>query len=181
MIIATVPFLVGKVRDNMRRDVLLNNRFFANEFIRNKATTTARIVSTVNDIMFNGKDPKLALQQLQNIKDITKRDLHFQVRNMARSIQTDTLKKVYKANNVNYVRIVAVMDSSTTNFCRKIDGIVCPIEDAGQPPYHPNCRTTLMALTDEQAAEYEKVSFFKVLQDNRDDKDIRRLRGVFNV
>jgi SPP1 gp7 family putative phage head morphogenesis protein len=56
-----------------------------------------------------------------------------------------------------YLRFDAVGDSRTSEICEALDGKVLPIDDpfwrTHSPPLHPNCRSILTPLTDEEAAD----------------------------
>lgn len=47
-------------------------------------------------------------------------------------------------------RIVATLDSRTTQQCRSLDGRVFPIDSGPAPPFHVNCRTTEVGVLDER-------------------------------
>lgn len=57
-----------------------------------------------------------------------------------------------------YSRFVAVSDSRTSEICADLDGTVLhsddPFWDTHQPPLHHNCRSTIVTLDPEQAAEF---------------------------
>lgn len=54
-------------------------------------------------------------------------------------------------------RFDEVLDSRTSDICDELDGTVLPADDpfwaTHSPPLHPNCRTILVPLTDEEAGE----------------------------
>jgi SPP1 gp7 family putative phage head morphogenesis protein len=56
-----------------------------------------------------------------------------------------------------YLRFDAVGDSRTSDICEALDGKVLPADDpfwrTHSPPLHPNCRSILTPLTDEEAAD----------------------------
>jgi SPP1 gp7 family putative phage head morphogenesis protein len=57
-----------------------------------------------------------------------------------------------------YSRFVAVNDSRTSEICSNLDGTTLqaddPFWDSHQPPLHHNCRSTVITLDEEQAAEF---------------------------
>lgn len=57
-----------------------------------------------------------------------------------------------------YLRYVAVNDSRTSDICSDLDGTTLhaddPFWETHQPPLHHNCRSTLVTLNEEQAAEF---------------------------
>lgn len=52
----------------------------------------------------------------------------------------------YKALGITHVRFVATLDLRTSVQCAAEDGSVYPIDEAPQPPLHPNCRSILVPL-----------------------------------
>lgn len=56
-----------------------------------------------------------------------------------------------------YFRYAALLDPRTSRICRPLDGIVLPASSVfwqnHVPPLHYQCRSTIISLTDEQAAE----------------------------
>jgi SPP1 gp7 family putative phage head morphogenesis protein len=56
--------------------------------------------------------------------------------------------QVWEANSdiIDEYQIVATLDSRTTPLCRSLDGQRYPVGKGPVPPFHPNCRTTTVAV-----------------------------------
>lgn len=55
---------------------------------------------------------------------------------------------VWAANDdiIEEYEIVATLDTRTTTICRSLDGKKFPVGKGPMPPFHPNCRTTTVAV-----------------------------------
>lgn len=62
--------------------------------------------------------------------------------------------EVFRANRsiLKGVEMVATLDSHTTLFCMGIDGKVFPVDEGPRPPFHVNCRTTVIPVVKSAAA-----------------------------
>jgi len=62
--------------------------------------------------------------------------------------------EVFRANKsiLKSVEMVAVLDGRTTLFCMSIDGKSFPIDEGPRPPFHVNCRTTVIPVVRSAAA-----------------------------
>lgn len=59
----------------------------------------------------------------------------------------------WKANAVvRRVRIVATLDTKTSDICQGMDGRVFPVDSGPRPPFHHNCRTTVVPELDDRYA-----------------------------
>lgn len=100
--------------------------------------TTAQIVAGLRDIEL----------------PINRRDMATLVRTGLAHASTQARNAVFDANKdiVKGVRMIAVLDSRTSTFCRSIDQQVYPVDKGPRPPFHPGCRTTTVAELDERFA-----------------------------
>ena len=64
--------------------------------------------------------------------------------------QIESTVDKYKADGIKEVRILETNDDRTCDLCRSMDGQIIKIEDLEPgincPPFHPNCRGTLLAV-----------------------------------
>jgi len=83
------------------------------------------------------------------------------VRSAVNHAHNSAREEVWQANAdvVAYVKAVATLDGRTSPVCRAIDGALDPVGDrplpkgakalnGRRPPFHPNCRTTTVAVLD---------------------------------
>jgi SPP1 gp7 family putative phage head morphogenesis protein len=84
-------------------------------------------------------------------------------KNALRLVRTETahvLNKAalmsYEACGVKYVEFLAVLDGKTSEVCLSLNGDIIPISEAipgvNIPPLHPNCRSTIIPVIDEDIA-----------------------------
>ena len=57
---------------------------------------------------------------------------------------------------VKGVRIVATLDLKTSDICRDLDGREYPLDKGPRSPFHPNCRTIIVAIIDERFKFFEE-------------------------
>ena len=70
------------------------------------------------------------------------------VRTSLQHLSNQARQEVWSQNEdvIKGVRIVATLDNKTSSVCRGLDGQVFPIDRGPRPPFHPNCRTTTVAV-----------------------------------
>lgn len=82
------------------------------------------------------------------------------VRTSVNHIATQTRLKVYNSNKriVEGYRIIATLDSRTSTICKGYDQTVVMNDDEFKPypPFHPNCRTTVIPEIKDKALEDSK-------------------------
>lgn len=75
---------------------------------------------------------------------------------LSRLYNTSTLEKYNEAGIKEY-QILAERDSRTCEECKKLDGKKFPITDLfDRPPFHPNCRCTILGVVDNVVYEQRK-------------------------
>ena len=90
-----------------------------------------------------------ALQYNDGILATTNRNAGAIVRTAVQHVATQARMETLKENSdvVQFVEIVATLDSKTTQECRSLDKRRFPLASGPRPPFHINCRTTLVAVT----------------------------------
>jgi SPP1 gp7 family putative phage head morphogenesis protein len=85
-------------------------------------------------------------------------------KNALRVVRTETahvLNKAalmsYEEMGVTHIEFLAVMDGRTSAICFSLNGDIIPIKDAvigvNTPPLHPNCRSTVIPVVDDEDIE----------------------------
>lgn len=159
-------------------DVISNNKFFTTEFTKYKRVTYERILTSVNDAIINKKTYEEAAKNMGEVEGFNKNQLKSLSRTMMRSVQTDTANIVYKRNGVKYVRLIAILDSNTTEVCRVLNGKIMLAEEAPKLPLHFNCRSNYLPVFEEELDQIknEIITWNIFLQQHQDDKDLKRYR-----
>lgn len=104
--------------------------------------TARQLVQPVRDAQVQGGD---TVDVAQTIAALAAGLLAAQARALTRSAtvhaSNTSKEEVYKANPVEQVEWVSVLDSKTSNFCRNHDGRVYKVGKGPRPPAHYNCRS----------------------------------------
>lgn len=88
--------------------------------------------------------------------DRLRRSITTIIRTANNHVANQARRAVYVENEdeILGIKVVAVLDSRTSTICRARDGQFFPDPATAEyPPYHPNCRTTTIAILDEDEAE----------------------------
>lgn len=78
------------------------------------------------------------------IMEINRRGAEAMVRTAVNHVVSAAREETYAANEelISGVRIVATLDSRTSDTCMGLDGKVFPLHKGPRPPFHTNCRTS---------------------------------------
>nr|WP_312968658.1 minor capsid protein [Pseudomonas sp.] len=71
---------------------------------------------------------------------------HTAIQHVAAQARMETIKA--NPDVVREVEMVATLDSKTSQTCRSMDKRRFPVNSGPRPPFHPNCRTTFVPVTD---------------------------------
>lgn len=128
-------------------------------FIQGWASTErARVVNAIRQGFFEGQTNSQiikairgtqALQYKDGILAITDRNASTIVRTAVQHVATQARMETLKENSdvVVGVKWVSTLDQRTSNQCKSLDGTVFPLDSGPRPPLHPNCRSSVIALT----------------------------------
>jgi SPP1 gp7 family putative phage head morphogenesis protein len=80
---------------------------------------------------------------------VTQRNAGTVVHTAVQHVSAQARMATLKANSdvVAEIEIVATLDSKTSQVCRSMDKRRFPLDSGPRPPFHPNCRTTFVAVT----------------------------------
>lgn len=78
----------------------------------------------------------------------SRQELRMVTRTATNHVSTQARQSVHEANRsvVKGEKIVATLDGRTSPICRRQDGKFYPIGEGPRPPFHPNCRTTIVPV-----------------------------------
>lgn len=79
------------------------------------------------------------------------------VRTSIQHISQQARQQVWRDNPdvVKKVRIIATLDSKTSDVCRSLDGQIFEVGKGPRPPFHPRCRTTTGAVPNPKVASLQ--------------------------
>jgi len=136
-----------------------------NDFLSNWSTTqVAALNNTIRQAYARGWTVQQTVQALrgtkaQNFKDgliggKMQRDLTAAVRTSLQHVSSMARLETWNENSdvVDKYRWVSTLDSLTTPQCRSLDGQEFELGDGPMPPIHINCRSTTVAVVDDQYA-----------------------------
>lgn len=133
----------------------------------------------LNDLLLTGlQQGKTATEiavSLHNFMGQGFNECHRLVRTETMHYLNDATLRRYKDAGVEYVQIWAAEDERTCDECSKYHGKIYPIDKCPNVPFHPNCRCTIIPVTDEgMLKKYGKTDL--KLEDSTDkwSKEARR-------
>jgi SPP1 gp7 family putative phage head morphogenesis protein len=95
---------------------------------------------------------RLTGTKANNYKDgivpTAKRHVQTIVRTSINELSAVAREETFKANEdvISGVMMVATLDDRTTEICQEQDGKVYPVDEGPRPPFHFNCRTTVVPV-----------------------------------
>jgi SPP1 gp7 family putative phage head morphogenesis protein len=89
-----------------------------------------------------------AAQYKDGILEISRRRAEAMVRTAMTHTANVSAQETYKAMGVERWRFVATLDSRVSEQCAALHGKTFPVGEGPQPPRHPNCRSTSIAVVD---------------------------------
>lgn len=108
----------------------------------------------LNDILLTGlQQGKTATEiavSLHNFMGKEFNECHRLVRTETMHYLNDATLRRYKDAGVEYVQIWAAEDERTCDECSKYHGKIYPIDKCPHVPLHPNCRCTIIPITDDR-------------------------------
>lgn len=111
----------------------------------------------LNDLLLTGlQQGKTATEiavSLHNFMGQGFNECHRLVRTETMHYLNDATLRRYKDAGVEYVQIWAAEDERTCDECSKYHGKIYPIDKCPHVPFHPNCRCTIIPVTDDGMIE----------------------------
>ncbi len=103
---------------------------------------------------------KKALNYQDGLLDQSRSQIATMVRTARSHVSNVALNETYTAIGVEYVKFIATLDSRTSKICMGYsDKVYKKDESHPVPPLHPNCRSILIPVTDEQGKTIGKRPF----------------------
>ncbi|AXH72354.1 MAG: putative head protein [Caudoviricetes sp.] len=111
--------------------------------------------SQIRQAAFEGTDTQTLIRQVRGTREsryldgtLAQIDRHNGaiVRTALQHVSAVARQQTMLENEIDKIRIVATLDSKTTQVCKSMDGKILPADKGPLPPYHPNCRTTYVPV-----------------------------------
>ena len=117
-----------------------------------------RVTGTIRQGFFEGQTNFQVIRNIRGTKAAgykdgilatTNRNASTVVHTAIQHVSSQARMEVAKANTgvVLEIQMVATLDSKTSQLCRSMDKRKFPVDAGPRPPFHPNCRTTFILLT----------------------------------
>lgn len=140
---------------------LLNEPWRGESFSSRLWKNQKKLAIGLNDLLLTGlQQGKTATEiavSLHNFMGQGFNECHRLVRTETMHYLNDATLRRYKDAGVEYVQIWAAEDERTCDECSKYHGKIYPIDKCPHVPFHPNCRCTIIPVTDERMIkDYEK-------------------------
>ncbi len=127
-------------------------------FARISDDTRMRVEQTIRDGLSQGQTNQQIVQRIKGKKALNFRDgllgqsrnqISTMVRTARSHVSNVALNETYTAIGVEWLKVVATLDSRTSKGCAALDGNVYASDDPKKPvfPRHPNCRTLYIPVT----------------------------------
>ena len=155
---------------------LLNEPWRGDSFSGRLWKNQKKLAVGLNDLLLTGlQQGKTATEiavSLHNFMGQGFNECHRLVRTETMHYLNDATLRRYKDAGVEYVQIWAAEDERTCDECSKYHGKIYPIDKCPHVPFHPNCRCTIISVTDGKlVAKYEKKDIKKDVE-KKDNSDI---------
>ena len=155
---------------------LLNEPWRGDSFSGRLWKNQKKLAVGLNDLLLTGlQQGKTATEiavSLHNFMGQGFNECHRLVRTETMHYLNDATLRRYKDAGVEYVQIWAAEDERTCDECSKYHGKIYPLDEYPHVPFHPNCRCTIIPVTDGKlVAKYEKKDIKKDVE-KKDNSDI---------
>jgi len=149
------PLSGGVLLDSIFARIADDTRLRVEQVIRDglsKDQTNQQIIQRIKG--------KKALNYQDGLLDQSRSQISTMVRTARSHVSNIALNETYTVIGVEYVKFIATLDSRTSKICMGYsDKVYKKDEPHPVPPLHPNCRSILIPVTDEQGKTIGKRPF----------------------
>ena len=153
-----------------------NGRNYSEQLLENTDTLADSLKKVFRQGFIRGDSPHEMAREIRKEFNVARSRAETLVRTDATAIINRATIKRYKREGLKYYRILVVLDNRTTQICRRIaqEDKLYKLEDAqvgvNMPPFHYNCRSTIMPDEGELNGEGEE---------NRPEDDSDKSKALF--
>lgn len=145
---------------------VLNTKFYGKNYSERIWANTDRLAGELNEII--AKAVATGQPQEVTIREVQER-FNVSASNAARLVRTEICYfenqgelESYKEIGVEKFKILATLDSRTSEICRSMDGKVFSVKEAKQgtnvPPLHPYCRSTITPYISKELEPKQRIA-----------------------
>ncbi|MFR6311352.1 minor capsid protein [Anaerofustis stercorihominis] len=117
-----------------------------------------KLINTLNTVfsqsLIRGEAPDKTARKIADKLNVSKNNAKRLVLTESAAISAKATKKTYDDLNVDKYKILATLDTRTSEICRYMDGKIFDKKDyqvgINAPPFHCNCRTTTVPVIDDE-------------------------------
>lgn len=139
--------LLNKILDNPFKNSTFSARIHKNQE-RTKKVLKEEFEKEFKKETYN---PKRIIRIVKNKLDITAFRAETLVRTELARMYSEIELESYRDTGIKEIEFMATLDSVTSHICRENDGNIIKVSEAkvgdNIPPLHPNCRSTIVAVT----------------------------------
>ena len=111
-------------------------------------STGIRIAEQLNIGIVQGEPVVAMARRLESVIELSRRNAVSIVRTAVNNVSTGARLATNEANLdvIQGEQLIATLDGRTTPECRALDGKIYPVGEGPRPPFHWNCRTTVVPV-----------------------------------
>lgn len=138
-----------------------NGRNYSAQLWGNTDTLAESLKKVFRQGFIRGDSPQEMAREIRKEFNVARSRAETLIRTDATAVVNRATIKRYKREGLKYYRILVVLDDRTTQICRNIaqEGKLYKLEDAqvgvNMPPFHYNCRSTIMPDEEELNGDIE--------------------------
>ena len=129
-----------------------DGREFADRIWGNKNKLQSNLRRLLSDAILNGESPRKTLIKLNERFGAGASNCQRLIRTETNAIYNKAAKESYKKCGVEKVQILAALDARTSEVCEENNKKIVSLADAKVgvelPPFHPNCRSTIIPIVE---------------------------------
>jgi len=109
-----------------------------------------RLVQTVRFGVSQGQTQSEIIANVKRNFKTTNNGAKMLVRTVGNGVINEARVDMFIQAGIELVEYTAILDGGTSDICRNLDGKIAPPNEIEVPPLHPNCRSTLVPVIDEE-------------------------------
>lgn len=146
--ISTKHMIPNAVEDAIRYN--WSGATFSDRIWHNKDNLIFNLKETINTGLIKGSTYHEMAEELSNKLNVSYDACRTLINTEVQAIQVRSTLNNYEQNGIDKYEVTSILDKKTCKGCKKHDGEIIDISDGvmgdNLPPYHPNCRCTILPV-----------------------------------
>jgi len=145
------------LNDNMAKEIVFANfkgAKFSDRIWSNKDALRSKLEKAVIETVVGGRSKDVAVKNIKERFGVGFSDADRIVRTETQRVLNEGQKESYMTNGYTQYQYSAELDERTSEICEELDGKIFSFAEASVgvnfPPMHPNCRSTILPVLDEE-------------------------------